>query len=85
MFIHMNLVRTESHTARSAEYELAVYQVVENGEYRVYISKAGNGLGLVAFASSEVVSDGRTVGVDIVEALVQAAKNEIDRNEWGKY
>lgn len=85
MFTHMDPVRTEVHAAHDAKYELAVYRVIETGEYRVYISKSGQGLGLLASASAEVVSDGRTVGVDIVDVLVQSARDEIDRNEWGKY
>jgi hypothetical protein len=85
MFTHMDSVRTEVHATHQAKYELAVYRIVETGEYRVYISKGDQGLGLLASASAEIVSDGRTGGVDIVEALVQAARDEIDRNEWGKY
>jgi len=85
MFTHMDPIRTEVHATHQAKYELAVYRVVETGEYRVYISKGGQGFGLLASASAEVVSDGRASGVDIVETLVQAARNEIDRNEWGKY
>lgn len=85
MFAHMDSVRTEVHAAYQAKYELTVYRVVETGEYRVYISKGGQGLGLLASASVEIVSDGREGGMDIVEALVQAARDEIDRNEWGKY
>lgn len=85
MFTHMDFVRTEVHVAHQTKYELAVYRVVQTGEYRVYISKVGQGLGLLASASAEVVSDGRAGGVDIVEVLVQAARDEIDRNDCGKY
>ena len=85
MFTHMNSVRMEVHEAHQTKYELAVYRIIETGEHCVYISKSGQGLSLLASASAEAVSDGRASGVDIVEVLVQAARDEIDRNEWGKY
>ncbi len=85
MFTHLERVRTEVHAAHQVEYELAVYRTRETGEYRVYISKGDQGLDLVFSASAEVVSDGRAGGVDIVERLVQTARDKIDSNELGKY
>ncbi|MGH8196225.1 MAG: hypothetical protein ACREQ8_17785 [Woeseiaceae bacterium] len=66
-------------------YELQVYRVLETGEHRVYISKCGEGLEMLAFASAEVITDGKAFGADVLEILLQTARDEIDRNEWQKY
>jgi hypothetical protein len=85
MFVHMEPVRTERHLARGNTYEFAVYRVIETGEHRVFISKNSEGLEMLAAASGEVVSDGKSTGTDVVEILLQAARDEVDSNEWGKY
>jgi hypothetical protein len=85
VFTHMEPVRKDEHQVRGSTYVLDVYKVIETGEHRVYISKEERGLEMLATASADVVSDGDAVGVDVVEILIQAARDEIDRNERGNY
>jgi hypothetical protein len=75
MFTHMGkLVRKGLHSARSDTYELEVYPVIETGEHRVSIAKNGEGLDTLSMEGTST---------DVVEILIQAAKDEIDRNEGG--
>ena len=85
MFTHMILVRTETHRARAATFELLVYTVRETGEYRIYVARGGFGVGDVFTASQEIVSDATVGDTDIVAELVAIAKDDIDRNESGQY
>jgi len=88
MFMHMEEVRTAFHIARNTKYELAVYRVIETGEVRVYISKAGQGLEIIGSAGAEVVGDAARHGHDVsdlAEALIQAAIDEIERNDEDRY
>lgn len=86
MFTHMVPVKKVSHKARSTDYELLVYQVEETGEYRIYVAKGGFGVGDIFTASQEVVRDAKcAAGVNIVEELISAAIDDINRNEFGRY
>jgi hypothetical protein len=71
MFTHMELIKTELHSAAlGSAYELEVYRVFETGEHRVFISRNGDGLDMLT-------TDGQRT--DVVEILIQSAKDEIDR------
>ncbi len=83
MFTHMVLRKKVTHKAHGADYELLVYQVQETGELRIYVAKDGFGVGDIFTASQEVVED--ATGLDIVEALLATAKDDINRNEFGLY
>lgn len=86
MFTHMALVKKVSHNARNNDYELLVYKVEETGEYRIYVAKGGFGVGDIFTASQEVVQDAKsTAGIDVVEALISTAIDDINRNEFGLY
>jgi len=85
MFTHMELVHKEWHQACENAYELEIYKMIETGEYRIFISKNGEGLEMLASANGQTVSDGKATGTDVVEILIQAARDEIDTNEWGRY
>lgn len=86
MFSHMVPIKKAHHSARGNDYELFVYQVQESGEYRIYISKSGFGVGDIFTATQEIVHDVQQVaGHDIVENLLCTAKCDIDRNEFGLY
>jgi hypothetical protein len=82
----MHPVRKVSHAARGTDYELHVYQVQETSEYRIYVVKGDFGVGDIFTASQDVVHDAKvTAGLDIVDALVSAAIDGINRNEFGLY
>ena len=83
MFTHMVPRKKVTHKAHGADYELLVYQVQETGELRIYVAKDGFGVGDIFTASQEVVED--ATGLDIVEALLATAKDDINRNEFGLY
>lgn len=86
MFTHMINIKSESHTANGNEYELSVYQVRETGEYRIYISKSGNGVGDIFTASQEDVLDAKHTNTpDIIGGLIEIAKDDINRNEFNLY
>lgn len=85
MFTHMVPVKTESHRTRDKDYEILVYQVVETGEYRIFVTDGKFGVGDVFTASQEVVQDSSREGVDIIQTLIDVAKNDIDRNEFDEY
>ena len=86
MFIRMVPVKTLNHQARGADYELLVYQVVETGEYRIYIAKGGVGVGELFAADENVIADAKaTGGPDVLEELVRIAKSDIDCNEFNQY
>ncbi|WP_426993067.1 hypothetical protein [Methylomonas sp. CM2] len=86
MFTHMVNVKTESHSAHGSTYELKVYQVQENGQYRIYISKSGDGVGDIYTASQEDVLDAKHSSTpDLIGELINIAKSDIDRNEFNQY
>lgn len=86
MFTHMVPVKKLIHKARNTDYEPLVYQVEETGEYRIYVTKGGFGVGDIFTASQEVVLDAKTTaGIDIVEELISTAINDIDSNEFYLY
>ena len=86
MFTHMVPIKTVSHKAHGADYELLVYKVKETDEYRIYVAKEGFGVGDIFTASQEVVNDTMvTSGIDIVEALIDIAIDDINRNELSLY
>jgi hypothetical protein len=76
MFTHMESIRNALHVAHGNTYQLDTYRVTETGEHRVYISKHGEGL--------DVLSTGGK-STDVEEILIQAAKDQIDRNEEENY
>jgi hypothetical protein len=82
---YLELVKSETHSARRKTFELNVYRVVGSGQLRVHISNADVGRTVLATAESEVVSDAAAMGTDIVEILIRAAKDDIDANTWGIY
>ncbi len=70
MFIHMVLVKKDTHTARGTNYEILVYQVEETEEYNIYVAKGGFGVGNVFTASQEMVrAIASDSGGDVVEEL----------------
>lgn len=86
MFTHMVPVSKQAHRARDTEYEMLVYRVEETGEYRIFISKGGFGVGDVFVASQDVVTDSQQTGRDdVVAELIRIARDDIDRNEFGLY
>ena len=86
MFTHMVQVKKVSHKARNTHYELLVYQVEETGEYRIFVTKDGFGVGDIFTASQDVVRDVKsTTGVDMIEGLIATAIEDINRNELGLY
>lgn len=86
MFTHMIPVKTIHHEARNEEYELNVYQVVETKEYQIFISKSGEGVGDIYTASEETVKDAKEVNAtDMVDKLIEIAKEDINRNEYDQY
>jgi hypothetical protein len=86
MFTHMELAKTVTHRARDNDYELSVYRVLETGEHRIFISKGGIGFDALFTATQDDIQDARTgSGLDIVEGLIAAAIDDIDRNEFGVY
>jgi hypothetical protein len=86
MFKHSIPVTKENFEANGNQYELAVYQVQETGDYDLYISKDGNGVGNKFSASEEIVSDAMAdQGKDIVQELIKIAKKDIERNEFNQY
>jgi len=86
MFTHMEFIRKDSCTVREQLYDLLVYRIHGNGEYRVFITKNGFGLGDIFTASEQVVSDAKRYGgMDIISELLVTAKDDIVRNEFGCY
>jgi len=86
VFTHMVPIKKETYSVHGNKYELLIYQVVETGEYRIYVAKNGFGVGDVFTASQEIVSDAKKAsGRDLVEGLISIAKSDIDRNEFGFY
>ena len=86
MFTRMVPVKKETHIARDVLYELLVFQVQETQEYRIYIVKDGFGVGDIFTASQEVVQDAATAtGVNVVQSLIDIAKDDIDRNQFDRY
>lgn len=86
MFTHMRFIKKDTHQAHRNMYELLVYQVNETNEYRIYISKAGDGVGDIYTATQEIVSDAEKIsGANMVEELISIAKDDIVRNEHGYY
>lgn len=86
MFMHMINVKNETHSAHGNTYELSVYQVQENGQYRIYISKSGDTVGDIFTASQEELLDATQIQKsDLIEELITIAKNDIDRNEFSQY
>lgn len=86
MFTYMRQVRKENHRAHGTDYELQIFRVQEVGEYRIYVAKGGFGVGDVFTASQDVVGDAKLQdGTDVVENLIEIAKDDINRNEFGLY
>jgi hypothetical protein len=86
MFTHMRPVKKHLHSAHGNEYELQVYFVEETSEYRIYISKENNGVGDYFSATDEIVRDAKiTQSVNIIDGLIDIAKDDINRNEYGLY
>jgi len=85
MFTHMEFVRAETHSVDSAVFSLDVYRVRETGQHRVFIARDGDGLGVLATASSETVFDGKQMGDDVVAVLLSTARDEIEANEGGVF
>ncbi len=85
MFTHMMQVKHERHTAHGNNYELLVYQVRESEEYRIYVAKDGFGVGDIFTATQETILDADRIGIDVVGNLLTIAKDDIDRNECGRY
>jgi hypothetical protein len=82
----MEQVRKETHRARNTDYELMVFRVQETGEYRIYVAKGDFGVGDIFTASQEVVGDAKLQnGTDVVEQLIEIAKDDINRNEFDLY
>jgi 2-hydroxy-3-keto-5-methylthiopentenyl-1-phosphate phosphatase len=86
MFTHMLNVKNEKHQAHGNTYELSVYQVQETGQYRIYISKAGDTVGDIFTALQEDVLDvAQSKSADLIEEIISVAKSDIDRNEYNLY
>lgn len=86
MFTHMQQVRKENHHAHGTDYELLIFRVQETGEYRIYVAKGGFGVGDIFTASQDVVGDAKLQdGTDVVEELIEIAKDDINRNEFYLY
>ena len=85
MFTDMAPVRQEQFSANGSIYELSLYRVEQTGDLRLFVSKGGNGVGRSFSASSDVVSDAKSSGIDIGESLFEQAKDDISRNEFGEY
>ncbi len=82
MFVHMTFVRKADHSARGENYEILVYRVQETNEYRIYVAKNRFGVGVDFVASDKVVVDS---GGSAIDELINTAKGDIDRNEFGLY
>jgi hypothetical protein len=86
MFTHMQQVRKENYHAHDTDYELLIFRVQETGEYQIYVAKGGFGVGDIFTASQDVVGDAKLQdGTDVVEQLIEIAKDDINRNEFGLY
>ena len=86
MFTHMRPVKKDVPSAHGNEYELQVYFVEEASEYRIYISKEDDGVGDIFSATDEVVKDAKTSNsINIIDDLIEIAKDDINRNEYGLY
>lgn len=86
MFTHMRIEKMDVHSAHGKQYELQVYFVEETSEYRIYISKENDGVGDVFSATYEVVKDAKnTNSLNIIDDLIEVAKDDINRNELGIY
>lgn len=86
VFLQMRHVKTEEFRARNSQYELIVYRVLAPDEHRIYVTKGGMGVGDIFFASDDVVQDAKAnANLNIVDALIAAAKDDIERNEFGLY
>lgn len=86
MFTHMIPLKKITHNAHGAIYELHVFQVVEEAQYRIFVSKGALGLGPIYEVSQDVVVAARaTTGVDMVDELLESIKGDIDRNEFGDF
>jgi NAD(P)H-flavin reductase len=86
MFTHMRFEKMDVHSAHGNKYELQVYLVEEISEYRIYISKENDRVGDVFSAKYEVVKDARnTNSLNNIDVLIEVAKNDINRNEFGIY
>jgi hypothetical protein len=86
MFTQMSFIKKITHTARDTNYELNVYQVQETGEYSIYISKDGFGVGNIFVVSQEVAQDAvHTNNTDVVAILIENAISDIDRNAFNFY
>ncbi len=84
----MELVRGPvEHLARGSVYEICIYRVAETGEYSTYVTKDGVQIGpVVPTASEAVITDAKVPpGVDMVQQIIDAVVDDIDRNEFGEY
>ncbi len=86
MFTDMRPVRKLDHKVRNTNYELFVYQIEQTSECRVFVSKGGDGVGDVFTAYPEIYRDAKSsAGIGLVEELISAAIEDINRNEFGLY
>jgi hypothetical protein len=85
-FVHMDLVKKDEHFARGSKYEVLVFCVRETGDHRIYVAKDGFGRGPVMTARDVDISDARSTTMgDLVGSLIETAKDDIDRDEFGDY
>ena len=86
MFFGMKPVRTERFSANEREYELHLVQVDSTGQYRLFVSSGGFGVGHTFIADDDVVRDAvATGGPNVIESLFSQARDDITRNEFGTY
>lgn len=86
MFLNMSPIRSEIFSANGSEYELLLFRVEETGDYRLFVSKGGFGVGPSFTAKDEVVNDARMQSaLDIADVLMSQAKDDIARNEFSEY
>lgn len=86
MFRNSAKVASEAYEINGKKYELTVYQVQETGDYDLYVSRNGEGVGNKFSASCEIASDLKIVqGKDAIQTLITIAKDDIKRNEYNEY
>jgi len=86
MFLSMTPVRSEKFTVNGTDYDLMLFLVRESGDYRLFVSKGGFGVGPSFTAKDDVVRDAMAFGgLKIVDTLIRQAKDDISRNEFGEY
>ena len=78
MFVNMLPIKHETYPSHGKIYSLHAFIEIETQDYRVFVYEGATPLPIDYGASGDVASDMAHAKMDVVDALIKAAKQDVD-------